>query len=47
VEARLKQRTDARNQKDFQASDRIRAELAAIGVTLYDSPQGTTWAIAP
>jgi cysteinyl-tRNA synthetase len=47
VEAQLKQRSDARSQKDFQASDRIRAELAAIGVTLYDSPQGTTWAVAP
>jgi cysteinyl-tRNA synthetase len=47
VEARLQRRSDARRDKDFAESDRIRAELASLGVTVYDSPQGTTWAIAP
>ena len=47
VESRVQERTSARTAKDFQASDRIRDELLALGVTVHDSPQGTTWAVAP
>ena len=39
-------RTAARKSKNFKESDRIRDELAAMGVVLKDSKDGTTWEIA-
>jgi cysteinyl-tRNA synthetase len=39
-------RTAARKLKDFKESDRIRDELAKMGVVLKDSKDGTTWEIA-
>jgi cysteinyl-tRNA synthetase len=39
-------RSAARKAKDFRESDRIRDELAAMGVVLKDSKEGTTWEIA-
>jgi cysteinyl-tRNA synthetase len=39
-------RTAARARKDFRESDRIRDELAAMGVAIKDSKEGTTWEIA-
>jgi cysteinyl-tRNA synthetase len=39
-------RNAARKTKDFKESDRIRDELAAMGVVLKDSKDGTTWEIA-
>jgi cysteinyl-tRNA synthetase len=39
-------RADARKAKNFKESDRIRDELAAMGVVLKDSKDGTTWEIA-
>jgi cysteinyl-tRNA synthetase len=39
-------RTAARKAKDFKESDRIRDELATMGVLLKDSKDGTTWEIA-
>jgi len=39
-------RVQAKAARDFAAADRIRAELAAQGVQLHDSPQGTTWTMA-
>lgn len=39
-------RAAARNAKNFKESDRIRDELAAMGVVLKDSKDGTTWEIA-
>jgi cysteinyl-tRNA synthetase len=38
-------RTAARKAKNFAESDRIRDELAAMGVVLKDSKDGTTWEI--
>ncbi len=49
-EARVVNLIDARNTarkaKNFKESDRIRDELAAMGVVLKDSKDGTTWEIA-
>jgi cysteinyl-tRNA synthetase len=39
-------RTAARVRKDFRESDRIRDELAAMGVVIKDSKEGTSWEIA-
>ena len=39
-------RAAARARKDFKESDRIRDELAAMGVVIKDSKEGTTWEIA-
>ena len=33
-------------ERDFKESDRIRDELAAMGVEIKDSEEGTTWEIA-
>jgi cysteinyl-tRNA synthetase len=44
--ALLKARHAAREARNFAESDRIRDELAAMGVVLKDSKDGTTWEIA-
>src|ERR1700686_657547 len=41
--ALLEARDKARVAKDFQTSDRLRAELAALGVTVTDTPDGQRW----
>jgi cysteinyl-tRNA synthetase len=38
-------RLDARKNRDFAASDRLRDQLAAMGVVLKDSKDGTTWEV--
>ncbi|MBV8467035.1 MAG: cysteine--tRNA ligase [Burkholderiales bacterium] len=43
IEELIASRLDARKNKNFAESDRIRKELADNGVVLEDSPQGTTW----
>lgn len=43
VQALIGERTAAKKAKDFARADAIRDELAAIGVELRDSPEGTTW----
>ncbi|MGB0468773.1 MAG: cysteine--tRNA ligase [Pontibacterium sp.] len=43
IEALIAQRAQAKKDKDYAASDRIRDELAAQGVILKDSREGTTW----
>jgi cysteinyl-tRNA synthetase len=42
----IEARNAARAAKNFAESDRIRDELAAMGVVLKDSKEGTTWEIA-
>jgi cysteinyl-tRNA synthetase len=39
-------RNAARQQKNFRESDRIRDELAQMGVVVKDTKDGTTWEIA-
>jgi cysteinyl-tRNA synthetase len=46
VEQLIASRAQARKDKKFAESDRIRDELAAMGVVLKDSKDGTTWEIA-
>ena len=46
VDALIADRTAARARKDFKESDRIRDELAAMGVVIKDSKEGTTWEVA-
>jgi cysteinyl-tRNA synthetase len=46
VNTLMEQRIAARARKDFKESDRIRDELAAMGVVIKDSKEGTTWEIA-
>jgi cysteinyl-tRNA synthetase len=46
IERLITARTAARTKKDWKESDRIRDELAAMGVVLKDSKDGTTWEIA-
>jgi len=42
----IEARAAARAARRFEESDRIRDELAAMGVVLKDSKDGTTWEIA-
>jgi cysteinyl-tRNA synthetase len=46
VDSLISSRAAARARKDFKESDRIRDELAAMGVVIKDSKEGTTWEIA-
>jgi cysteinyl-tRNA synthetase len=41
----IEMRNNARKAKDFAASDRIRDELARLGVTLEDTRDGTLWKV--
>jgi cysteinyl-tRNA synthetase len=46
IESRIAARNAARQAKNFAESDRIRDELAKLGVLLKDSKDGTTWEVA-
>ena len=43
INALVEARNQARKAKDFAEADRLRAELAARGITLEDTPTGTIW----
>ena len=45
IEARIAERQAAKANKDFARADAIRDELAALGIVLKDSREGTTWVI--
>jgi cysteinyl-tRNA synthetase len=45
IELLIQMRAEARAQKNYAESDRIRNELARLGVTLEDGPRGTTWRV--
>ncbi len=46
IDRLISDRAAARARKDFKESDRIRDELAAMGVVIKDSKEGTTWEVA-
>jgi cysteinyl-tRNA synthetase len=43
IEALIEERKQARKDKNFARADEIRDQLAAQGVMLEDTPQGTRW----
>lgn len=47
IERLIAERAAARAAKDWADADRIRDDLADLGVTITDGPAGTTWAPTP
>jgi cysteinyl-tRNA synthetase len=45
IEDKIRERTEARSQKDFATSDAIRNELLNLKIELRDLPSGTDWDI--
>lgn len=45
IRTMITQRAQARTEKDWPAADRIRDAIAAAGITLEDTPDGTHWSI--
>jgi len=43
IERKVRERQEARERRDFAASDRLRDELQALGVLVEDTPQGPRW----
>jgi cysteinyl-tRNA synthetase len=43
IDLLVKARNDARRRKDFSEADRIRKELAELGVDIQDTKDGTVW----
>jgi len=43
IESKIEERNAARRDRDFNKADEIRKELAAQGIILEDTPQGTKW----
>ncbi len=46
AERKLAERAAARERQDFGASDRLRAELAGLGVSVADTPEGQAWTVS-
>ncbi|XP_023524130.1 cysteine--tRNA ligase, chloroplastic/mitochondrial-like isoform X2 [Cucurbita pepo subsp. pepo] len=43
VVQKIEERNAARKNKEYEKSDAIRNDLAGVGITLMDGPNGTTW----
>jgi cysteinyl-tRNA synthetase len=46
AEQKLAERAAARERQDFGASDRLRLELAELGVSVVDTPDGQAWTVS-
>jgi cysteinyl-tRNA synthetase len=46
IEQRVASRLEARKARNFAEADRIRDELAAMGIVVKDTKDGTTWEVA-
>ncbi len=46
IQIKIAERAAAKTAKNFALADQIRKDLAAQGIVLKDSPQGTTWEVA-
>ena len=46
IQIKISERAAAKAAKNFALADQIRKDLAALGIHLKDSPQGTTWEAA-
>ena len=45
IEALLRQRTEARQQKDWATADAIRSKLQDLNIEIKDDPEGTSWKV--
>jgi len=43
IEALIEKRTEAKKAKDFEAADKVRDEITALGISLMDTPSGVVW----
>ena len=43
IDALIEDRLSARDNKDWSRADEIREELLALGVSIKDGSDGTTW----
>jgi cysteinyl-tRNA synthetase len=46
VQMLLQMRVDAKNNQDWGTSDRIRDQLAALGIQVKDSKEGSSWSFS-
>lgn len=46
IEAKVQARWTAKQSKDFATSDKLRDELAALGISISDTAEGTRWEVA-
>jgi cysteinyl-tRNA synthetase len=47
AEGKLAERAAARERGDFGAADELRTELARLGVSVVDTPDGQAWTVSP
>jgi cysteinyl-tRNA synthetase len=43
IESLITERSNAKKEKNFELSDKIRNELVAMGISIMDTPNGTMW----
>ncbi len=46
IDQLVEERTRARQQRDFAASDELRKKLTELGISLHDTPEATHWEVA-